>query len=157
GRTACCCASARPAPPSSRSRRSPSPSCTWPGRLRRCGLGKTPADRGPPPRVARTATDADLPLKDGYRPADVGALDYARDLGAPGEFPFTRGVQRTMYRGRLWTMRQYAGFGTAQASNERYRYLLAQGQTGLSIAFDLPTQMGRDADHPLARGEVGKT
>src|SRR5438045_268305 len=77
-------------------------------------------------------------------------------LGYPGEPPFTRGVQPTMYRGRLWTMRQYAGFGTAEESNARYRYLLSQGQTGLSVAFDLPTQMGFDSDHPMARGEVGK-
>ena len=79
-----------------------------------------------------------------------------RDLGFPGEYPFTRGVQPTMYRGRLWTMRQYAGFGDAEESNRRYRYLFANGQTGLSVAFDLPTQMGRDADHPLANGEVSR-
>src|SRR3989449_2120564 len=78
------------------------------------------------------------------------------ELGFPGEFPFTRGIQPTMYRGRLWTMRQYAGFGTAAESNARYRYLLAQGVNGLSVAFDLPTQMGYDSDHPLAQGEVGK-
>src|SRR5882757_8948938 len=78
------------------------------------------------------------------------------DLGFPGEFPFTRGIQPTMYRGRLWTMRQYAGFGTAAESNARYRYLLAQGVSGLSVAFDLPTQMGYDSDHPLAAGEVGR-
>ena len=78
------------------------------------------------------------------------------DLGVPGEFPFTRGIQPTMYRGRLWTMRQYAGFGTADASNARYRYLLAQGVNGLSVAFDLPTQTGYDPDHPLAEGEVGR-
>src|SRR5713226_3880640 len=78
------------------------------------------------------------------------------ELGFPGEYPFTRGVQPTMYRGRLWTMRQYAGFGTAEESNRRYQYLLSQGITGLSIAFDLPTQMGLDADHPLAAGEVGR-
>ena len=83
-------------------------------------------------------------------------FDYVNDLGFPGEYPFTRGVQPTMYRGRLWTMRQYAGFGTAEESNQRYRYLFEQGQTGLSVAFDLPTQMGRDADHPLAAGEVGR-
>src|SRR6202030_3492285 len=77
-------------------------------------------------------------------------------LGYPGEYPFTRGVQPTMYRGRLWTMRQYAGFGSAAESNRRYRYLLERGQTGLSVAFDLPTQMGRDPDHPLSRGEVGR-
>ncbi|MBK9263413.1 MAG: methylmalonyl-CoA mutase [Polyangiaceae bacterium] len=83
-------------------------------------------------------------------------FDPARDLGFPGMPPFTRGVQPNMYRGRLWTMRQYAGFGTAEASNERYHYLLGQGQTGLSVAFDLPTQMGRDSDHALAKGEVGR-
>ena len=79
-----------------------------------------------------------------------------RELGEPGEYPFTRGVQPTMYRGRLWTMRQYSGYATAEESNRRYRYLLEQGQTGLSVAFDLPTQIGYDSDHPLARGEVGK-
>jgi methylmalonyl-CoA mutase N-terminal domain/subunit len=83
-------------------------------------------------------------------------FDYLEKLGFPGEYPFTRGVQPTMYRGRFWTMRQYAGFGTAEESNRRYQYLLKQGQTGLSVAFDLPTQMGRDADHPLAAGEVGR-
>jgi methylmalonyl-CoA mutase N-terminal domain/subunit len=88
-----------------------------------------------------------------YRDADV---DYSRDLGDPGEFPFTRGVQPTMYRGRLWTMRQYAGFGTAQETNRRFRLLLDAGQTGLSVAFDLPTQMGIDSDTPRARGEVGR-
>ncbi len=93
-----------------------------------------------------------------YGPHSLDELgfDAERDVGLPGEAPFTRGVQPTMYRGRHWTMRQYAGFGTARASNERYRYLLAQGQTGLSVAFDLPTQMGRDSDHPMSRGEVGK-
>src|SRR5688500_6314978 len=83
-------------------------------------------------------------------------VDYARDLGDPGQFPFTRGVQATMYRGRLWTMRQYAGFGTAQETNQRFRLLLDAGQTGLSVAFDLPTQMGIDSDSPRARGEVGR-
>ncbi|MGD8564518.1 MAG: methylmalonyl-CoA mutase family protein, partial [Desulfarculaceae bacterium] len=81
---------------------------------------------------------------------------YMEKLGFPGEYPFTRGVQPTMYRGRFWTMRQYAGFATAKESNQRYRYLLEQGQTGLSVAFDLPTQIGYDADHELAQGEVGK-
>jgi methylmalonyl-CoA mutase, N-terminal domain len=90
-----------------------------------------------------------------YRPSDV-ELDYDRDLGDPGRFPFTRGVYGTMYRGRHWTMRQYAGFATAAESNARYKYLLEQGQTGLSVAFDLPTQMGYDSDHPIAAGEVGK-
>ena len=89
-------------------------------------------------------------------PGDLGAWDPAAGPGYPGEFPFTRGIQPTMYRGRLWTMRQYAGFGTAEASNQRYRYLLSQGVSGLSVAFDLPTQIGYDSDHPLAAGEVGK-
>ena len=84
------------------------------------------------------------------------ASDYPEGLGFPGEYPFTRGVQPTMYRSRLWTMRQYAGFATAEESNQRYRYLLEQGQTGLSVAFDLPTQIGYDADDPIAEGEVGK-
>jgi methylmalonyl-CoA mutase N-terminal domain/subunit len=89
-------------------------------------------------------------------PADLAGWDLASDLGFPGEFPFTRGIQPTMYRGRLWTMRQYAGFATAEESNARYRYLLAQGVSGLSVAFDLPTQMGYDSDHALAAGEVGR-
>ena len=91
-----------------------------------------------------------------YTPDDRNGVDYAEQLGFPGEYPYTRGVQPTMYRGRLWTMRQYAGFGDAEESNERYRYLLSQGQTGLSVAFDLPTQIGYDSDHPMAAGEVGK-
>src|SRR5262245_32711188 len=82
--------------------------------------------------------------------------EFMSDPGLPGEYPFTRGIQPTMYRGRLWTMRQYAGFGGATESNLRYRYLLSQGVSGLSVAFDLPTQMGYDSDHPLAEGEVGK-
>ncbi|HEV3112572.1 MAG TPA: methylmalonyl-CoA mutase family protein [Candidatus Binataceae bacterium] len=107
-------------------------------------------------RRERFATTSGIEIKRLYDPGDAAALDYEADLGFPGEYPFTRGVQPTMYRGRLWTMRQYAGFGTAEESNRRYRYLLEQGQTGLSVAFDLPTQMGRDPDHPLARGEVGR-
>ena len=91
-----------------------------------------------------------------YTPADLGGWDYDRDLGFPGQFPYTRGVQASMYRGRLWTMRQYAGMGDADESNRRYKYLLSQGTTGLSIAFDLPTQIGLDSDNPLAMGEVGK-
>ena len=91
-----------------------------------------------------------------YTGADRAQANEARDLGAPGEHPFTRGVQPTMYRTRLWTMRQYSGFGTAAQTNERFRYLLGQGQSGLSVAFDLPTQMGYDSDHPAASGEVGK-
>jgi methylmalonyl-CoA mutase N-terminal domain/subunit len=96
------------------------------------------------------------PLERLHTPADTAAIDYVRDLGFPGEFPYTRGMQPTMYRGRLWTMRQYAGFGSAAETNHRFRYLLEQGQSGLSVAFDLPTQMGYDADHEVARREVGK-
>jgi methylmalonyl-CoA mutase N-terminal domain/subunit len=107
-------------------------------------------------RRERFATTSGIGIKRLYDPEDTAGLNYEADLGFPGEYPFTRGVQPTMYRGRLWTMRQYAGFGTAEESNRRYRYLLEQGQTGLSVAFDLPTQMGRDPDHPLARGEVGR-
>jgi methylmalonyl-CoA mutase N-terminal domain/subunit len=99
---------------------------------------------------------SDIPVERLYTALDVAHLDYERDLAFPGEYPFTRGVQPTMYRGRFWTMRQYAGFGSARESNERYRYLLEQGQTGLSVAFDLPTQAGYDSDHPLSMGEVGK-
>src|ERR1700756_5854428 len=91
-----------------------------------------------------------------YTPADLKGSDYEKEVGYPGEYPFTRGVQATMYRGRLWTMRQYAGMGDADESNRRYKYLLAHGTTGLSVAFDLPTQIGLDSDHPLAAGEVGK-
>src|SRR5947209_1656767 len=94
--------------------------------------------------------------RDALTPDDLAGWDPASKLGFPGEFPFTRGIQPTMFRGRLWTMRQYAGFGTAAESNARYRYLLAQGVNGLSVAFDLPTQMGYDSDHPLAAGEVGR-
>ena len=94
-----------------------------------------------------------LPIAPVYRPSGI---DYERDLGDPGTFPYTRGVQPTMYRGRLWTMRQYAGFGTAQQTNTRFRLLLDKGQTGLSVAFDLPTQMGIDSDSPRALGEVGR-
>jgi methylmalonyl-CoA mutase N-terminal domain/subunit len=108
-----------------------------------------------PLRKPRFETDAELTLPDVATPVDA-PVDYDAALGLPGEFPYTRGVQSTMYRGRLWTMRQYAGFGNAEESNRRYRYLLEQGQTGLSVAFDLPTQMGRDPDHALARGEVGR-
>src|SRR6266511_459638 len=91
------------------------------------------------------------PLERVYTPEHVADEDYLSDVGFPGEFPYTRGVQPTMYRGRLWTMRQYAGFGSAAETNRRYRYLLEQGQTGLSVAFDLPTQMGYDADHAMAK------
>ncbi|MTI68295.1 MAG: methylmalonyl-CoA mutase [Firmicutes bacterium] len=91
-----------------------------------------------------------------YTPNDIGDIDYNEDLGFPGKYPYTRGVQPTMYRGRLWTMRMYAGFATAEESNKRYKYLVEQGSTGLSVAMDLPTQIGYDSDHPLAQGEVGK-
>jgi methylmalonyl-CoA mutase, N-terminal domain len=104
----------------------------------------------------RFTTLSGTPLERVYGPDSLAGWASEQELGLPGEFPFTRGVYPTMYRGRLWTMRQYAGFGTAAESNWRYRYLLSQGQSGLSVAFDLPTQIGLDSDHPLARGEVGK-
>jgi methylmalonyl-CoA mutase N-terminal domain/subunit len=109
-----------------------------------------------PERKAEFTNTSGIPLKRVCTPLDVADFDYMKELGMPGEYPFTRGVQPTMYRGRLWTMRQYAGFGTAEDTNRRYRFLLDQGQTGLSVAFDLPTQIGYDSDHPLAQGEVGK-
>jgi methylmalonyl-CoA mutase N-terminal domain/subunit len=114
-----------------------------------------------PERKASFETGSGASVERLYTPLDLeGGGDaseaYLKDIGLPGEYPYTRGVQSTMYRGRLWTMRQYAGFGSAEESNERYKYLLAQGQTGLSIAFDLPTQIGYDSDHPLSAGEVGK-
>jgi len=108
-----------------------------------------------PERQAHFATESGIPVERLYTPEDVGT-DYGRDLGFPGRYPFTRGVQPTMYRGRFWTMRQYAGFGSAKETNQRYKYLLDQGQTGLSVAFDLPTQIGYDSDNPVAAGEVGK-
>jgi len=109
-----------------------------------------------PERQEKFETSSGMDIDTVYTPEDLVNFDYARDLGYPGEYPFTRGVQPHMYRGRIWTIRQYAGFGTAEETNQRYRYLLEQGQTGLSIAFDLPTQIGYDSDHALARGEVGK-
>ena len=130
------------------------------GRLRKGWVDATLAPHeskeAPRKRIANLAGHGDAaPL---YGPDDLEAIDFdpVRDLGVPGKPPFTRGVQPNMHRGRLWTMRQYAGFGTAKESNERYHYLLSQGQTGLSVAFDLPTQMGRDSDDPRARGEVGR-
>ncbi len=107
-------------------------------------------------RQSRFVTSSDIEVPDVTTANDIADFDTSEQLGYPGEFPFTRGVQPTMYRSRLWTMRQYAGFSTAEESNKRYHYLLSQGTTGLSVAFDLPTQMGYDADHPLAEGEVGK-
>jgi len=109
-----------------------------------------------PERQSTFQTTSHIELKRLYTPLDIADIDYCEDLGFPGEYPFTRGVQPTMYRGRFWTMRQYAGFATAEETNKRYKYLLEHGQTGLSVAFDLPTQIGYDSDHPLAEGEVGK-
>jgi methylmalonyl-CoA mutase N-terminal domain/subunit len=115
-------------------------------------VGNKPAREGGVPFT----TISGRPIEALYRAGDVAGLDYARDLGDPGEFPFTRGVHRTMYRGKPWTMRQFAGFGSAAQTNERFKYLLGHGSHGLSVAFDLPTLMGRDPDHPLSLGEVGK-
>ncbi len=109
-----------------------------------------------PERQPRFETTSQIEIERLYTPLDFPEFDYEKDLGFPGEYPFTRGVQPTMYRGRLWTMRQYAGFGSADETNRRFKYLLEQGQTGLSIAFDLPTQIGYDSDHPLVVSEVGK-
>src|SRR5271169_6878645 len=108
------------------------------------------------PVTTEIETSSHIPVNPLYTPADLKGTDYDSEVGYPGEYPFTRGVQATMYRGRLWTMRQYAGMGDAEESNKRYKYLLANGTTGLSVAFDLPTQIGLDSDHPLAAGEVGK-
>ena len=126
-----------------------------------------------PERNSKFQTDSDIKIESLYDPEDLESpgsesrgfgsrgldsrpFDYHRDLGYPGEFPYTRGVQPNTYRGRLWTMRQYSGYATAADTNRRFRYLLEQGQTGLSVAFDLPTQIGYDSDHPMAQGEVGK-
>ena len=127
-----------------------------PGRDRWRASTRAQAVASTPERQARFETSSGVEIADLYTPADVAGLDEERDLGRPGEYPFTRGVQPTMYRGRLWTMRQYAGFATAAETNERFRYLLAQGQTGLSVAFDLPTQLGYDSAAPEAEGEVGR-
>ena len=108
------------------------------------------------PETPEPQTSSHIPVHPLYIPVDLAGWNYDRDTGYPGEFPFTRGVQATMYRGRLWTMRQYAGMGDAEESNKRYKYLLANGTSGLSVAFDLPTQIGLDSDNPLAMGEVGK-
>jgi methylmalonyl-CoA mutase N-terminal domain/subunit len=109
-----------------------------------------------PERRSEFTTVSELPIKRVYWPWDAEEFDLETDLGIPGSYPFTRGVQPTMYRGRFWTMRQYAGFGSAEETNRRFKYLIEQGQTGLSVAFDLPTQIGYDSDHELAAGEVGK-
>ena len=109
------------------------------------------------PRKRDLTTVSGREIKELYTPADIEGFDYSNELGFPGEFPYTRGIHPTMYRGRLWTIRQFSGFGTAEDTNRRYKYLLEQGQTGLSVAFDLPTQMGYDSNHHLSEGEVGKT
>jgi len=143
----------RVAPPSEdlTENRSPSPrEREWEEKTLRPALEKSPE------REPRFTTVSGYPVRRLYTPADLAGWDAERDLGYPGEPPYTRGIHSTMYRGRLWTMRQFAGFGTAEDTNQRFRYLLAQGQTGLSVAFDLPTLMGYDSDHALSEGEVGK-
>ena len=118
---------------------------------------KTDAPKaGPRERREHFETSSGIPLPNDFNPSNTDPVDYDRDLGDPGDFPYTRGVRRNLYRGRLWTMRQYAGYATAEESNARYKFLLGQGTTGLSVAFDLPTQIGLDSDDPLAAGEVGK-
>jgi len=127
-----------------------------PGRERWRKTTRAKALEAAPERKERFETSSGIEIRDLYTPADTADLDEAGDLGRPGELPYTRGVQATMYRSRLWTMRQYAGFASAEETNRRFRYLLEQGQTGLSVAFDLPTQMGFDSDAPEAEGEVGR-
>src|SRR3990170_5735730 len=114
--------------------------------------GKSPSQ----PPADKWESSSGIEIQPVYTPEDLRDFSEERDLGRPGEYPFTRGIHPTLYRGRLWTMRQYAGFGTAAQSNARYRYLLAQRVSGLSVAFDLPTLMGYDSDHPRALGEVGR-
>src|SRR4030042_4217367 len=109
-----------------------------------------------PERQAEFVNTSGIPVARVYTPLDQEGFAYLGQLGLPGGYPFTRAVPPTAYRGRFWTMRQYAGFGSAEETNERYHFLLKSGQTGLSVAFDLPTQIGFDSDHPLAQGEVGK-
>src|SRR2546426_2612078 len=106
-------------------------------------------------RPLKFTTVSGEPIEMLYTPDDIAHLNFLSDIGFPGEYPYTRGIHHNMYRGKLWTMRQFAGFGTPEDTNERYHYLLEHGQTGLSVAFDLPTLMGRDADDPLSEGEVG--
>jgi len=127
-----------------------------PGRDRWRETLRDRARKAAPERRERFETSSGIEVRDLYTAADAARLDEARDLGRPGEYPYTRGVQPTMYRSRLWTMRQYAGFATAEETNRRFRFLLEQGQTGLSVAFDLPTQMGYDSDAHQAEGEVGR-
>jgi methylmalonyl-CoA mutase N-terminal domain/subunit len=123
---------------------------------RRQDAAANPTLEGSPERKEVFTTLSGVPVERLYTPSDVADFVYARDLGEPGEYPFTRGIHSTMYRGRVWTMRQFSGFGSPEDTNQRLHYLLRQGQTGLSIAFDLPTLMGYDSDHTLAEGEVGK-
>ncbi len=108
-----------------------------------------------PERMAEFKTSSGIPVKRVYTPLDVERMDYFKDLGLPGEYPFTRGIHATMYRGRIWTMRQFAGYGTAEQTNQRFKYLLEEGETGLSVAFDFPTIIGLDSDHPMAVNEIG--
>src|SRR5246127_3076204 len=139
-----------PAEPSSPHRKPSAKEKSWEENTLRPTLEKNPE------RQSEFTTVSDFPIQRLYTPADLSGWDPDRDLGNPGEPPYTRGIHPTMYRGKLWTMRQFAGFGTAEDTNRRFRYLLAQGQTGLSTAFDLPTLMGYDSDHALSEGEVGK-
>jgi methylmalonyl-CoA mutase N-terminal domain/subunit len=139
-----------PAEPTSPHRKPSAKEKSWEENTLRPTLEKTPE------RQAEFTTVSGFPIQRLYTPADLAGWDPDRDLGHPGEPPYTRGIHSTMHRGRLWTMRQFAGFGAAEDTNQRFRYLLAQGQTGLSTAFDLPTLMGYDSDHPLSEGEVGK-
>src|SRR5712664_2784747 len=115
-----------------------------------------PALKKSPERAAQFTTISGRPIDRLYTAEDVDGIDYSRDINNPVEFPYTRGIHPTGYRGKLWTMRQFAGFGTPEETNARYKALLKAGGTGLSVAFDLPTLMGRDPDHELALGEVGK-
>src|SRR5467141_1542024 len=139
-----------PAEPASPHRTPSSKEKSWEEKTLRPTLAKNPE------RQAEFTTVSGYPIQRLYTPADLSDWDAERDLGYPGEPPYTRGIHSTMHRGRLWTMRQFAGFGAAEDTNQRFRYLLSQGQTGLSTAFDLPTLMGYDSDHPLSEGEVGK-
>ena len=109
-----------------------------------------------PERLPRFTTLSDLEIKGLYTPDDIANLDYSEEIGLPGVYPFTRGIQPSMYRGRLWTMRMFSGLGGPEETNQRFHYLLNHGETGLSVAFHYPTLMGYDSDSPMARGEIGK-
>src|SRR5262252_3907397 len=142
----------KPTPPATAgsSRKPSSAETAWERKTLEPTLAKSPE------RQKEFTTTSLYPIRRLYTEADLAGWDAARDLGLPGEPPYTRGIHATMYRSRLWTMRQFAGFGTARQTNERYKFLLSQGQTGLSVAFDMPALMGYDSDHPRALGEVGK-